>query len=125
MVHKSIVSVYGIRAGEEQPRRLGRGQLVHERVVTLGPRINEQLSSADPPQIVRVGIAGVVDDAPYVEVIEVLQIGESGESDPGFWAAELRTSAECPTNMEAESETGFPVIPANGVCFVFRFVSWC
>ena len=120
---RSVVAVYGIRHGEEQPSRLGNGFLPHESVVGLKGALKEEMSSEYPPQILRVGIANIKDDGHvFVEVIEVRQVLSSFADHPGLWAAELWTPAQSPTNPEVAAEEGYDL--KNGLCYLFAF-SFC
>lgn len=123
MTHPSIVAVYGVRAGERGPVRLGSGSLEHERVVVLDHEVSQLLDSEHPPELLRVGIAGRLDGEPYVEVVEVRQtlkpkVGED-------WGVELATAASAPTVWDIRSlDAGQPVGPGNGICFFYR-ASFC
>ena len=125
MVPRSVVAVYGIAAGEQHPRRLGRGTLVAELAVGLVGGLERAMSGDDPPQLLRVGIASTVDDQPIVEVIEVRQVLQSADHHAGRWAVELWTAAESPPNFEADAEPGFESIPTNGLCYLFPRASFC
>jgi hypothetical protein len=125
MSARSVVAVYGIPAGERHPRRLGRGTLVAELAVGLVGQLEQAMSGADPPQLLRVGVASTVDDRAIVEVIEVRQVLQSADHHPGRWAVELWTPAESPPNSEADAEPGFESIPTNGLCYLFPRASFC
>jgi len=123
---RSVVAVYGIRHGEEQVSRLGNGFLPHEYLVGLKGTLKEEMSSENPPQILRVGIASVDDDDHmFVEVIEVRQVLQSSDLHPGLWAVELMTEAQSPTNPEAAAEEGYESIPQSGLCALFPWASFC
>jgi hypothetical protein len=123
MPRPSVVAVYGVLPGEHRPRRLGSGRLRTERLVLLDPPLSDALGSTDPPEVVRVGIASLVDGEPFVEVIEVRQVGSSTHAVPR-WAAELASEARSPTTLElAFGEDEDPI--RNGVCAAFPFLSFC
>lgn len=120
---RSVVAVYGIRHGDDQPSRLGNGFLPHELVVGLKGALKQEMSSDHPPQILRVGIANTQDDGQmFVEVIEVLQVVQSTDHTPVLWAAELQTPAQSPTNPEAAADEGWDI--RNGLCALLS-LSFC
>lgn len=148
MTRDSIVAVYGFPAVEGQelevpgqgdqgpfreaedapsarpgPVRLGTGRLEHELVVILDERLSRLVSSHRPPRLVRVGIAGRLDDEPFVEVVEILQVLSTPTREG--WAVELVTPASAPTVWDVRSsDADQPVGPANGICFFYR-ASFC
>ncbi len=124
---RSVVSVYGLRDGDEHPVRLGNGFLAVENVVGLKGELKQEMSSEHPPQILRVGIASLDQDGQmFVEVIEVRQVLQSADHHPGLWAAELWTLAQSPTNLEADAAAeGYELIPQSGICYLFPWASFC
>lgn len=114
MSRPSVVSVYGTSATDHRPVRLGGGTLEADRVVTLDPDVAQRLASDHPPEVLRVGIAGIREREPVVEVLEVRQVLHSEVT--GQWAVELWGRAESPTVWETRSEDADqPVGPMNGV----------
>ena len=92
-------------------------------VVILDERLSRLVSSNRPPKLVRVGIAGRLDDEPFVEVVEILQVLETSTREG--WAVELVTPASSPTVWDIRSlDAGQPVGPGNGICFFYR-ASFC
>lgn len=130
MTRPSIVAVYGFPGAAEQesrrartPVRLGTGSLEEQRIVVLDDQLSRELSSANPPEVLRVGIAGRLDGEPFVEVVEVLGVLSSSKRTQ--WAAELVTPASSPTVWDIRSlDAGVPVGPGNGICFFYR-ASFC
>ncbi|MET1005609.1 MAG: hypothetical protein ABWX96_08675 [Propionibacteriaceae bacterium] len=123
MPKRSVVAVYGVPAGHVHPRRLGGGQLRMEQAVQLDREVEEALNSDEPPEILRVGIASMLDGEPFVEVIEVRQVLRSADHDPGHWAVELRTPAQSPTVLETQVDDDGGI--KNLVCYLYPDFSFC
>ena len=125
MARDSIVAVYGVAHGDDGPSRLGTGSLEHDRVVVLDPDLSQLLASGQPPEVLRVGIAGRVQGEPYVEVAEVRQVLSSTEGPE--WAVELWTRARSPTVAEARAlgPDGQDDGTKNPICYAFPNCSFC
>ena len=124
---RSVVSVYGLRDGDEHPVRLETASWPSR--MSSGSKVSskQEMSSEHPPQILRVGIASLDQDGQmFVEVIEVRQVLQSADHHPGLWAAELWTLAQSPTNLEADAAAeGYELIPQSGICYLFPWASFC
>ncbi len=94
-----------------------------EQVVVLDPPLDDALLSDGPPELLRVGIASVLDGEPFVEVIEVRQVLRSADHSPGRWAVELWTPAKSPTIIEAMDEDDGGI--KNAICYLFPDFSFC
>ena len=96
MTPRSVVSVYGLKPGQNRPKRLGEGSLIDGQLVLVTGPLSDKLAGDDPPSVLRVGI-GSNQSEPTVEVIEVAQTLRSVKTDVGrLWALELAEPSVAP-----------------------------
>jgi hypothetical protein len=96
MSRGSVISVYGLRQGQDCLERLGEGSLIDEQLVLVTGPLSDILASADPPSVLRVEISSLGEE-PGMEVIEVAQTLRSVPNDAGpMWALELASPSAAP-----------------------------
>ena len=104
---RSVVSVYGLRDGDEHPVRLGNGFLAVR--MSSGSKVSSSTRCLPTTRRSCCGSGSPASTkSQFVEVIEVRQALQSA-ANPGLWAAELRTPAQSPTNLEADAAAGLRV----------------
>lgn len=122
----TVVAVYGIPAGLSQPRRLGSGRLALAMLVMLDEPLQSLMEGEKPPKPLRVGLGCIRDNRPFVEVIEVLQVLETGPGEiPKQWGLELAHRSKCPSSQDGEKDDPPGAKPASVWCKLFPTASYC